>query len=1157
MIAIEAAEKLLNFGARIRDPKRALEQLHGAVAIHHLLHQRRVAYLADEVGMGKTYVALGALALFRHFQPNFRVLILAPRQNIQRKWIKEMGNFVAHNVRFADLRVKAIDGHPVRERVFCENLLSLVHETSINPDRDFFARLTSFSMPIGGKGEVKLEDANRLRSELSFHFPALPTGAFDLRDKQGFKDNIARAICSVLPLFDLVIVDEGHNLKHGFGAHVSSRNRVLSFVFGHPAGNEGTVAFPHYGARAKRVLFLSATPVEETYTHLWNQLNVFGRSAGYDELRRDDVDEKRKKELAAQFLIRRVATIQVQNTELTKNLYRREWRKGGVTTHDEPIRVTDPKQRLVVALIQKKVNELLHQERFSASFQIGMLASFESFLQTAKLKDDSDEPAVFDDPDQAAETEEKEGVDVGNINRIARSYRARFNRELPHPKMDAIVGRLATAWTTGEKALVFVRRTASVTELKRKLDEAYDRWLIGRLGSELPPKSLKQFHRSVGRYEQERQKAFDRKAAELGDAGGFSGLTDSGGSDTFFAWFFRGEGPRGLISGANIQQRFTQRGTTVATFFEDNHVCQVLGCSPTETRRTLAATLGKDDEGLRLELGERARQFLSRAKKPARGDRVEAFQAAAIEWLKDTPGPCQEFASVVWHARFQTSKNLSHADLAPELTDELDEQTFFTELRLHPELRRRLWPEPAGSSATERFREQELRARLLATAGRLGHAFIDFYVLAITRLGTLRRGGHEKSDEDSAQGRLSRVQDYIALLERQRVTPLSERGWRAFDELAEMAENFDLILDVNAPGTRNASFDECTRSFAHLLGRQQPIGGMAGQVNQTLVGQFRMPGYPFVLVTTDLLQEGEDLHTFCSSVHHYGISWTPSSMEQRVGRIDRVRSQTDRRLGSLQRTQLSDELLQVYFPHLEDTVEVLQVQRVLERMNTFLRLMHEGLTVTDQPDRKIDLKREFAGEKRVVPQIQAKLHTAFPIPSDALSGTDANLAITRDESVLAEANFARLMNISLPNISVRWDSHPEACRLLGTAILPRRQQPFTLLLQCFLDRLLARCISPVGRIYNPQNQEWLQASVARCPAKIGAIPGSDDRSYNLTVEGDVLLSPDENVNAIRVAQLLRRVTEEADRLEQLHLPGRDEPLATFKMELSEEMKHAT
>ena len=50
----------------------------------------------------------------------------------------------------------------------------------------------------------------------------------------------------------------------------------------------------------------------------------------------------------------------------------------------------------------------------------------------------------------------------------------------------------------------------------------------------------------------------------------------------------------------------------------------------------------------------------------------------------------------------------------------------------------------------------------------------------------------------------------------------------------------------------------------------------------------------------DLLEEGEDLHTFCSAVHHYGISWTPSSVEQRIGRIDRVRSQTDRRLAQLQ-----------------------------------------------------------------------------------------------------------------------------------------------------------------------------------------------------------------------------------------------------------------
>ncbi len=62
-------------------------------------------------------------------------------------------------------------------------------------------------------------------------------------------------------------------------------------------------------------------------------------------------------------------------------------------------------------------------------------------------------------------------------------------------------------------------------------------------------------------------------------------------------------------------------------------------------------------------------------------------------------------------------------------------------------------------------------------------------------------------------------------------------------------------------------------------------------------------------------------------VHHYGVSWTPSSMEQRIGRIDRVRSQTERRLSVLDRPARGDEMLQVYFPHLDDTVEVLQVLR--------------------------------------------------------------------------------------------------------------------------------------------------------------------------------------------------------------------------------------
>ena len=94
--------------------------------------------------------------------------------------------------------------------------------------------------------------------------------------------------------------------------------------------------------------------------------------------------------------------------------------------------------------------------------------------------------------------------------------------------------------------------------------------------------------------------------------------------------------------------------------------------------------------------------------------------------------------------------------------------------------------------------------------------------------------------------------------------PLPDRRWSAFDELRELASNFQLILDVNAPEARTRPLGEVGRLFGTLLGQQQPIGGMFGQVSKKLVQQFRMPGYPLVLVTTDLLQEGEDLHTFCS-----------------------------------------------------------------------------------------------------------------------------------------------------------------------------------------------------------------------------------------------------------------------------------------------------
>ena len=128
--SIELAAELADFSssAAAGMGSFASAQLEGAVMAYNQLARNRVAYLADEVGMGKTYVALGVMGLLRHVEPAARVVVIAPRENIQRKWIKELHNFVSLNWKLRDNRVKSIHGAPVREPVYCSNLRDFARE---------------------------------------------------------------------------------------------------------------------------------------------------------------------------------------------------------------------------------------------------------------------------------------------------------------------------------------------------------------------------------------------------------------------------------------------------------------------------------------------------------------------------------------------------------------------------------------------------------------------------------------------------------------------------------------------------------------------------------------------------------------------------------------------------------------------------------------------------------------------------------------------------------------------------------------------------------------------------------------------------------------------------------------------------------------------
>lgn len=188
---------------------------------------------------------------------------------------------------------------------------------------------------------------------------------------------------------------------------------------------------------------------------------------------------------------------------------------------------------------------------------------------------------------------QREGIDVRSVNSLAASYKKRFGHAMPHPTMDARVTTLTSAFDTGNKSLVFVRRIASVWELQQKLEERYDKLLIERVENGLPEASRPAFAAQVARYRWERaEKLLQRPASALvptavpnvrdeeADNMPPPELGDEGGHSTFFAWFFRGKPKGSYLTGARLQRRFREPGAVVSTMFEDNHASWLLGVPP-------------------------------------------------------------------------------------------------------------------------------------------------------------------------------------------------------------------------------------------------------------------------------------------------------------------------------------------------------------------------------------------------------------------------------------------------------------------------------------------------------------------------------------------------------------------------------------------------
>lgn len=1131
-IDLTTAKELIDFSGG-DDQLEALGnlQLKGAVALQNMLADPSlgVGYLADEVGMGKTYVALGVVALMRCLNPSLRVLYICPSTNVQEKWCyRELPAFIKTNLqKEMNFSVRSPQGEPSLPAVFCSNVGELFEAATKGYYADFFVRMSSFSMAMGDKPEDLKIRLDWLRERVPANL-LQKTGA----RKPDVKDAYAKALNYLLPTFDLVVIDEAHNFKHPFES--SARNLALSRILGFnkDAGEQ-------YVPRARHALLLSATPFDVNPEQLLNQLKLVGKGHLLPE--RDSWGDKQKLKAAmAKFMVRRLNTLNIRGTPHTRNMYRREWRKGDQVE----ILLPSDEHKLITALVQKHVGEMLDKKGGNPAFQIGLLASFESYAQTTRTTD----AAMFDgdETDNAG----GEAPDRHLIDIIRNSYvdDGKFGQTLPHPKMDQVSRSVALqALQAGRKQLVFVRRVKSVTELKQKLDSEYNDWLEALMLKTLSG------HAEAATFMRKVIEAYGQARKDRDDdiSGGDVKVSIDGDdeqvlpkTDTLFNWFFRGEKPdeldrvmkghRNWPAPENLKKSLIAKNNANVLCFEFNWFGWIAKDVLDEPLDELIDAMGL---GAVLEALEKIGGVQE-------DDQLSAFMAVQVACLRTLRskrpelGGLEDLEKYLHDVVRSGSQALQSADLVER---QLRVQTFFDCLRDAG------LATPFFSSSTrlrellcrgerlpvEEIRRVDLHRQLIAQSFRTGHPFVDLF------LARLKIGDADVNEERRQQW----LHTLCEILAQQRQLTGFNSAW----ELTSLNENLDLVIKNNLPKVYAKRATELRVWLNQELPSSAPVIGANGETRSSRSVQarkFRMPGYPLVLVSTDVFQEGEDLHTFCDSVVHYGLSASPVSIEQKTGRVDRVGAHAHRRLlGLKENDPVADEdFIQVRFPYVKQSIEAVQVRVLARRMNEFLGSLHEIGGKVQAMDAFIDSSRELAERQEIPDQLLKFLESPY-IPSP-LPGPNKKLmtAICKRAKKVKQAlqhvkdivdSLAESVSGSAGHVTPAIDGlrdqpfeiKPEAARANGEILLrARRVAPLDLL------SLVGACAAGIRELQGHMYVTSLARTYAvRVDNGLALYQDAEILvgDKNLTCQDDVLglfrrflpISPDESVRSGRTSAL--------------------------------------
>jgi superfamily II DNA or RNA helicase len=119
--------------------------------------------------------------------------------------------------------------------------------------------------------------------------------------------------------------------------------------------------------------------------------------------------------------------------------------------------------------------------------------------------------------------------------------------------------------------------------------------------------------------------------------------------------------------------------------------------------------------------------------------------------------------------------------------------------------------------------------------------------------------------------------------------------------------------------------DEKSTVYANV---QVATGNTNRDARSRLMRAFNTPFFPDVLVCSQVMGEGVDLQRFCRHVIHHDLAWNPSTIEQRTGRIDRLGCKAE-----------GSHPIFVYLPYLAGTADERQYRVMSEREQWFRIVM--------------------------------------------------------------------------------------------------------------------------------------------------------------------------------------------------------------------------